>query len=132
MFLKNGAKIDEVNSLNQNLLHLSAINISKHGVDVGLKHKVSANLLDSFANLPLHYAARSGNLPIVKQLLIATTAKYSKNLFNFYPLHLAVESASLETTKLFMKDLKLLDNQSANPLILATHQSNPDIVSLLL
>ena len=68
--------------MNQNLLHLSAIHISKHGIDIGLKNKVSSNLLDNYANLPLHYAARSGNLDIVNKLLRSTTVKYSKNVFD--------------------------------------------------
>lgn len=60
--VKNEANIAIQNSLLQNILHLSAINVSNPGIDIGLKNKVSSNVLDTYLNLPLHYAARSGNL----------------------------------------------------------------------
>ena len=80
-FQDNGAMLGEANSQGQNLLHLSAINGSLNGIKVGLKNKVSANVVDNYDNLPLHYAARSGNLEVVNLLVSATTVKYTKNSF---------------------------------------------------
>ena len=58
-----------------------------------------ANSVGPYKNTPLHYAMRSGSLPIVKALVEAGASLESKNFYSDTPLSVACEQGHLDIVK---------------------------------
>ena len=88
-----------------------------------------------YKNTPLHYAMKSGSLPIVKALIEAGASPDSKNFYNDTPLSVACQKGHLEIAEYLINkgaNIHGVDKQQRTPLIRACQNGQIHVVSMLL
>ncbi|XP_076812155.1 uncharacterized protein LOC143459076 isoform X2 [Clavelina lepadiformis] len=126
VLLENRANIMAVDKNDKSVIFQCAEDDRVDALQELLKHKKVKNLLDvpdRHDNTPLHAAADSGNITIVKMLLNAGATIDLKNEDEQTPLHLAAENGSVKIVKELVSRKKEIvhdDDEGANtPLHLA-------------
>lgn len=138
LLFEHGSRSDGIDFSERNLLHHAAWGADQDTLELVLnKGNFDLHSIDIFGNTPLHYAARSGNIEIIKYFLSNGGAK-DINLSNHKgctPLYYAVFHGDKEILELLLENGAIInapDNEGITPLAGAVLTGNLEAAKFLL
>ncbi|XP_006635081.2 CARD- and ANK-domain containing inflammasome adapter protein [Lepisosteus oculatus] len=130
--LLSDCDINAVNSLNESLLHIAALNGQVPIIEFLLRKGVKMDLRDRKGRTALHRAAENGHSMAVKSLVQAGANIYAMDKESKTPLHLAAQNKHLNSVKILVEEeIKICHNQRTF-LHMAALKDNSHLAQILL
>nr|XP_008101141.1 PREDICTED: ankyrin repeat and death domain-containing protein 1B isoform X1 [Anolis carolinensis] len=134
---KKKVNINAANILKRTALHFAVAGNHISAVDFLLHHKARVDIADKHGLVPIHLAAWTGNLDIMRMLIKAGADQKAKNQEGRNVLHFAAQNNNVRIVDYFIQDLHLLDlntpdEKGRKPFLLAAEWGHVEMVNELI